>query len=229
MVRLEQVTKRLEHRTILKNVNLHIKQGECAAILGQNGAGKSTLLKLIATLMAPTEGTIYVQGQPLAEAEAGIRKQIGYVFHQSSFYPHLTATENLKLVCQWYGIADAPRKISDALEKVRLRLAKEEKVQHFSRGMVQRLAIARVLLIEATLLLLDEPHTGLDQDSMRWLNALIQERVANGVTVLMVSHDLAQVKELADRVLWLEQGRMIKDLRRGDVGDPEFQRQVSNG
>lgn len=229
MVRLEQVTKRLEHRTILKDVKLDVKPGECVAILGPNGAGKSTLLKLIATLMAPTEGEIYVQGQPLAETNAAIRKQIGYVFHQSSFYPHLTAVENLQLVCQWYGLGAAPGKISGVLEKVGLLLAKDEKVQHFSRGMVQRLAIARVLLIEATLLLLDEPHTGLDQDGIRWLNALIQERVAGGVTVLMVSHDLGQVKELADRVLWLEQGRLVKDLRREDVGDPEFQRQVSDG
>lgn len=228
MVRLEQVSKRWEHRSILKNISLNIPEGECAAILGANGAGKSTLLKLIATLAAPTEGMIYVNGQLLSEVETSIRKQIGYVFHQSSFYPHLTAFENLKIVCQWYGIRDAQRKISVVLEKVGLRLAKDEKVQHFSRGMVQRLAIARVLLIEAILLLLDEPHTGLDQDGIRWLNALIKERVADGVTVLMVSHDLGQVQELADRVLWLEQGRLTKDLKRTDVEELEFQRQVSN-
>lgn len=229
MIRLEHVSKRLEHRTILKQVNLQVDRGQCVAILGPNGAGKSTLLKLIATLMTPTEGSIYIYGQRLAEADASIRGQIGYVFHESSFYPHLTAYENLQIVCRWYGVADAPRKISAALEKVGLRLAKEEKVQHFSRGMEQRLAIARVLVIEAALLLLDEPHTGLDQNGIRWLNELIKERVSSGITVLMVSHDLGQVQELADRALWLEQGRITKDLTRSDVGDSEFQRQVANG
>lgn len=228
MLRLENVSKRWEFRAILKNLTFHIREGECAAILGANGAGKSTLIKLISTLVSPTEGSIYLQGKLLKDTDPAVRKQIGYLFHQSSFYPHLTAVENLKIVCRWYQVADDKSNIADVLEKVGLRLAKDEKLQNFSRGMVQRLAIARVLLMNSRLLLLDEPHTGLDQEGVRWFNALIKERAAAGVTILLVSHDLGQVQELADRVLWLEQGRLVKELKRSEVTEIEFQRQVWN-
>jgi len=227
MVRLDNVSKRWGYRTILSGITLQIRAGECVAVLGPNGAGKSTLLKLIARLVTPTEGKIELFGEPLAAAAASWRGRVGYLFHQSSFYPHLSAVENLRIVCRWYGIADSSRVIAEALTQVGLRLAKDEKVQIFSRGMVQRLAIARVLLIDPELWLLDEPHTGLDQEGVRWLNGLIRERAAAGAAVLMVSHDLAQVKELSDRVLWLSQGKLTRDISRAEMEELEFQRQVS--
>lgn len=228
MIAMENVSKRWEERDVLKCMHLTIAKGECVAVLGENGAGKSTLLKLIAMLITPTSGVIYVDGQPITEVGARIRQKIGYVFHQHSFYPHLTAIENLKIVCKWYRVADVKNKILEVLSKVGLYFSREDKVQHFSRGMLQRLAIARALLINAPLLLLDEPHTGLDQDGIEWLNTMIDEFVQQGVTILLVSHDLGQVQKLASRVIWMKNGQLIRDIQRSDVSKEIYQELISS-
>lgn len=228
MIVMQDVSKRWEERDIVKNISLTITKGECVALLGENGAGKSTLLKLIANLVSPTKGSIYVDGQLVADAEAKFRSKIGFVFHQHSFYSHLTAVENLKIVCKWYGLKEGSLKIVEVLRKVGLHYAKDDKIQNYSRGMLQRLAIARALLQESPLLLLDEPHTGLDQIGIEWLNTVIKEALEKGVTIVIVSHDIGQVQKLASRVIWLKRGELLKDVRRSEVTEYEFQRLIGS-
>ena len=181
------------------------------AVLGPNGAGKSTLMSCLSTLARPTEGTILFDGQPVSAQDAHARKHIGYVGHQVMLYGALTARENLHFFARMYGLDGIEDRVETWLEAVDLRRDADRPVEDFSRGMAQRLSIARALMSEPSLLLLDEPFTGLDQRGLQCACTLFEARRDAGAIIILVSHDLKMTAKLADRILVLRRGRTIFD------------------
>jgi heme exporter protein A len=194
----------------LADATLTVGAGEALLILGPNGAGKSTLLRLAAGLTRPTSGQVLVDGIDLRGTKAGrARAAIGFLGHRSFLYEHLTAKENLELYARLYGVAGDTGALAERwLEKIGLARAAQRTVRGFSRGMMQRLALARALQHEPRLVLLDEPTTGLDPEGRARLDALLDEQRARGVTLAMISHRAEAALPRADRVLVLSRGRV---------------------
>ncbi len=206
-----QVSKFYGEHAALRQVGFALRQGEVLALLGHNGAGKTTLLHLLALLTSPTSGTIRIGGVVMAGAERqAVRASIGLLGHQTFLYDELTARENLEFFARLYQLADGRSRAERQLESVGLAEVGDELVRHFSRGMRQRLALARAFLHEPRLALLDEPFTGLDDSACRLLRELLSRWRAAGHTVVLSLHDRAQAQELANQVLVLERGRVTQ-------------------
>lgn len=202
---------------VLRDVELDVVPGEVVAILGPNGAGKSTLLRILAGISRARAGSLTVLG---ADCHPGrppreVLGRIGYLGHEAMVYEDLTPRQNLELFARLYrrSFGDrTPQEIARAsLARVGLDHARERPTRALSRGMLQRLAIARATQHEPALLLLDEPFTALDESGVDLLSALITERAAQGAGVVLVTHDLARVTELATRVVVLAGGRTVYD------------------
>jgi heme exporter protein A len=208
LLRLDRVSKHYGRHRALIDVSLEFRPGRVAALLGPNGAGKSTLLGLLSTLSHPTSGEITFDGQPLHRSSP-LRAQIGYVGHEPGVYGDLPARENLRVFASLYGLREAGPRIEAMLARVGLAdVRREAPARTFSRGMLQRLALARALLHEPEILLLDEPFTGLDPQATRWLTTTIAELHRGGTTILMVTHDPARGLSLTDRWILLSRGRL---------------------
>jgi heme exporter protein A len=211
VIEIQNLAKAFGYLPVLKKINLQIQRGEFVALLGPNGSGKSTLLRLICGLSKPTAGTIIVGGWSIpGEAEA-IRAQIGLVSHKALLYDNLTAHENLAFYAKLYNLKDSQTKIDDLLERVGLSKRAHNLVRTFSRGMQQRLSIARALLHQPHVLLFDEPFTGLDQDAAVVLDTLLQDAHAEGHTILMTTHELDRAARLPSRILILSRGTIGYD------------------
>jgi heme exporter protein A len=196
---------------VLHDIDLTLSPGEALAVAGPNGAGKSTLLRILAGLMRPTAGEVHVLGRPLTGNPAEARRAIGLLSHQSLLYDDLTVMENLTFVARLYGLdrpADAARA---ALEAAGLGGRADESPRRLSRGLLQRAAIARALLHAPRILLLDEPFTALDAASADRLRETLEARRAEGLGLVIVTHHLAEVWELATRVAVLVEGRWVCD------------------
>lgn len=197
----------------LRALTLDIQRGETVALLGPNGSGKSTLLRLLAGLTKPSAGTLHIGGWSLPDEAGAVRAQIGMVSHKALLYENLTARENLIFFARLYGLkgAEQTERVDGLLARVGLAKRGNDLVRAFSRGMQQRLSIARALLNQPAVLLLDEPYTGLDQDASAMLDALVQEASAEGRTVIMSTHDLDRTVKLVSRLLILSRGRLVHD------------------
>ena len=193
-----------------------VARGESVALLGPNGAGKTTLLRMVATLSQPDQGQIKVGGLSLASYAHVVRGMLGVVSHNPLLYDELTAEENLRFYARLYGITNTDARIRDALTQVRLDGRRRDPVRTFSRGMKQRLAIGRAILHQPRVLLLDEPHTGLDQDAAAMLDEVLKSVSAGDRTMLMVTHDINRGLALADRVAILFRGTISHEAHRGD-------------
>lgn len=198
---------------VLRKLDLTISRGEFVALLGPNGSGKSTLLRLLAGLSRPSSGQILVGGWELPREAAAVRAQIGLVSHQSLLYESLTAYENLKFFARLYDLpaAGMDERIMTMLARVGLKKRAYDLAGTFSRGMTQRLSIARALIHEPHVLLLDEPYTGLDQDAGYTLDELLTAAHTDGHTIVMTTHQLDRAAQLADRVLILSRGQVGYD------------------
>jgi heme exporter protein A len=188
-------------------------------LFGRNGAGKSTFLHIAATLMTPSSGELFYGGRLASDDPAGVRRQIGLVSHASFLYSDLTVRENLEFYTQLYGLSDPEAVIEEALTRADLRWRADSLVRSLSRGMHQRLTIARALLHKPTLLLLDEPYTGLDPISAERFSTQILELRDSKAAVILTTHDLGQGLEVADRVVILESGRIAYEGKGGQ--DPD--------
>ncbi|MBI3404092.1 MAG: heme exporter protein CcmB [Acidobacteria bacterium] len=204
-VSFDRVTKRYGALFALRNIQLAIGPGEFVALLGTNGSGKSTLIKLAAMAARPTAGLLRFCTQSGAEISdpIEIRSRIGLVGHSSLTYDELTAEENLELFARLYAVPSRETKICKLLESVGLSTRRSGLVRTFSRGMRQRLSIARALLPSPGLLLLDEPTTGLDQDALEWLTECLGQLHATGCTIVMSTHGASAVLALAKRTVTL--------------------------
>ena len=194
---------------ILRGLDLSLRAGEALAVVGPNGAGKTTLLRLLAGLMRPTQGEIRVMGQPLAQRSVSTRRAIGLLSHQSLLYDDLTLLENLTFAARLYGLSHPRDAAAAALESAGLSHRGAELPRRLSQGLLQRASIARALLHQPALLLLDEPFTGLDAPASERLRADLRERLANGAGLVIVTHHLAEVWQLATRVAVLVEGRWV--------------------
>lgn len=213
MIEINKLTKQADNKLILRGVDLSIKKGETVAILGPNGAGKSTLLKVLAALIKPTSGTIRMNGLDLKKEQTEIKKILGYLPHSSLLYDHYSPLENLVFYGKLYGVKDVEQKATSLVKDVGLSFFLNEPVKNFSRGMIQRIAIARAIIHEPEILLLDEPHTGLDQGAIAILNNVILNMKEKGTTTLMVTHDFKQAAEICDRIIILKSGKIVDDFR----------------
>ncbi|MEH7376359.1 ABC transporter ATP-binding protein [Neobacillus drentensis] len=213
MIEIKSLTKQADNKRILSDVDLSIKKGETVAILGPNGAGKSTLLKVLATLIKPTSGSILVKNMDLKKNHIEIKKIMGYLPHSSLLYDHYTPLENIVFFGNIYDVKNVEQRAIALVKEVGLSFFLNEPVKNFSRGMIQRIAIARAIVHEPEILLLDEPHTGLDQGAITILNNVILSMKAKGTTTLMVTHDFKQAAEICDRIIIVKNGKIVDDFR----------------
>jgi heme exporter protein A len=216
MIETKQLIKRVGDKVILRGVNMSIEQGQTVAILGPNGAGKSTILKVLATLIKPTSGEVVIYNKELKKHSLEIKSLIGYLPHASLLYDHFTPYENLVLFGKLYGVKNVENRAKELIDKVGLSFFLHEPVKSFSRGMIQRVAIARAIIHEPRILLLDEPHTGLDQQAIAILNKVILEMKAQGTTTVMVTHDFKQAAEICDRIIIVKNGKIVDDFMLND-------------
>ena len=190
----------------IRNVNLTVEPGCCLALLGRNGAGKTTLLRMLAGLSSAGKGRITIFGEESRESSA--RRRISVLGHGISVYDELSAVENLTLFGRLYGLKDPRRTALEWLERVGLGRVPDGLVREFSRGMRERLALARAFLHEPGLLLLDEPFTSLDDRAIAVLQSVLKEAQAQGRTIVMSTHQLREALELATHVALLNRGKL---------------------
>ena len=195
----------------LANVSLRVHPGEFVVLLGRNGAGKSTLLRVMARLVRPNRGRVRICGLDVARDPERGRERIGLVAHQTFLYPGLTARENLRLHARLHGLEGAGERVAAALTDAGLDLSADRPVRGFSRGMQQRLAIARATLHGPELVLLDEPFTGLDLEAAELLSEKLRQWAAAGRTVVMATHSLEEGLEGVTRWVLLDRGRIAAE------------------
>ena len=194
---------------VLRDVNLSVEAGRGAAVIGANGAGKSTLIRLLAGLSAPNLGAALLFGEPARSLKPALRRCVGLLSHQSMLYPNLTARENLEFYATLYGVEGARAAATEWLERVALGAAAEVRVRGFSRGMEQRLAIARAMIARPDVLMLDEPFAALDADGAALAAALVREAMDRGCAVLASAHSAGPLENLGFAVLTLSRGRLM--------------------
>lgn len=210
MIEVRSLTRAFGPHTALAGVDLTVEAGEYVTLVGPNGAGKTTLLRILATLIRPTSGTVRIAGMDVTRAGPEIRRLIGFLSHRTLLYEDLTAEQNLRFYARLYGIPDASARMDELLQRVGLADRRHDLVRTFSRGMQQRLAVARALIHRPSILLLDEPYTGLDPDAAEALRSLLDELSAEGHTILLTTHDLERVSPRSRAVL-LHRGRVVYD------------------
>jgi heme ABC exporter ATP-binding subunit CcmA len=219
-VAVEGVWKFYGDYPALRNVELSAAPGACLALIGRNGAGKTTLLRTIAGFSRPGKGKIAIFGN--SPRDTATRRLMGFIGHGISVYDELSALENLTLFGKLYGLADPRKTALEWLERTGLERVKDGLVREFSRGMRQRLAVARAFLHGPKVLLLDEPFTALDDRAIAVLQRLLREALAEGKTIVMSTHQLREALELATHVALLNRGQVaFHGLRTSEmVADP---------
>lgn len=214
-VTLRGIFKDYGTKRALSDVSLTLHAGHVTALLGENGAGKSTLLGVLAMQIRPTRGTLLFDGQDVATLDGmWLRQQLSLLSHEPRCYADLSARENLHFFSKLYdhGSTESQRhtQVGELLARVGLSHAADRPSRTFSRGMVQRLALARAILHKPTVLLLDEPYTGLDQEGVRLLSSIIAEERARGAMIVVISHDFEPLAPLLDVAAVLRRGRLEK-------------------
>jgi heme exporter protein A len=209
-LRFEKVDKRYGAVYALRNLTLAIAPGECVALVGRNGSGKTTLLRIASGLTRPTRGILSFSG-----VRDNQHANAGFVAHASMVYDELTAQENLLFFARLLGVAHRQERVQELLSEVGLGDRRDSLVRTFSRGMRQRIAIARALLANPTLLLFDEPATGLDPEATTWLAGDVAKLRDSGCTIVMSLHGESEVGRLATRAVRLDAGSVVADTRNG--------------
>lgn len=200
MIRVEGLTKRYNSILAVEELTFEVQPGECLALLGPNGAGKTTTLRLLCGLIAPTAGRIWIGGEPMGPERHALRGRIGYLPEAPGFWERLPAAKNLEIYARLYGLPDPRRRVAALLEAFGLADRAREPVAAFSKGMRQRLALARALLPDPPILLLDEPTAGLDPEAAREVRQWLLDLKGQGRTILLSTHLLEEAERLGDRV-----------------------------
>lgn len=223
MITVRGLSKAFGNKWALREVDLDLAQGQFLTIFGANGAGKTTLIRVLATLSRPTTGTITLAGFELKSASSEVRRQIGLVSHQTFLYPDLTAEENLRFYGQMYDVPRLEERVQKEIDLVGLAPRRHDPVRAYSRGMQQRLAIARAIIHDPPILLLDEPYTGLDPHAAEMLRRVLQRLISQEHTIVMTTHNLERGLDLCDRVAILSAGRLAYQGAREELDIGDFQ------
>lgn len=208
VIEIQGLTKAFGHHLALRGLDLKIRQGEKVAIFGPNGAGKTTLIKVLATIMNISSGKVLITGLNSRDNAEKIRRQIGVITHQTFLYGNLTASENLEFYGRMYDVPQRKERINEVVNMVGMTPRLHDRVNTLSRGMQQRIAIARALLHRPTILLLDEPETGLDQQATSILWEILSAEGEGKRTIVLTTHSLERGLALCDRLLILNQGKI---------------------
>ncbi|TAE92362.1 MAG: ABC transporter ATP-binding protein [Verrucomicrobia bacterium] len=209
MLEIDHLEKNFHGSAALKGVSFRVERGQIYGLLGHNGAGKSTTLGIILGMVAPTQGEVRIDGVSVQQDRARALRKVGAIFEAPSFYEYLSGWQNLKILMSYSGRFDEAL-AKEVVERVDLTKRIHSKVQTYSHGMRQRLALAQALLPEPEILLLDEPTDGLDPEGIKWFRDFILElRRERGMTVLFNSHLLAEVEQMCDRIAILQGGELV--------------------
>lgn len=234
MITVDKVTKTFKDKkiyvTALKHVSFHIKKGETVGLLGENGAGKTTLLRSIATLLQPTEGSITVSGFDTQDKPNEIKQKIGVLFGgETGLYDRLTARENLEYFARLYGLSkhETKARIDELARMFGMRDYLDRKVGSFSKGMRQKVAIARTLIHNPEIILFDEPTTGLDITSSNVFRQLVHQLKQDGKTIIFSSHIMEEVSLLCDSVAMMHKGELVHHGRLEDLYTAEGSRDLN--
>ena len=220
----EDIRKTFGRFTALGGVTLSVRKGEFLTLFGRNGAGKTTFLKIAATLIRPSQGKLRIEGVDIREEPEQARRRIGFLSHNTYLYRDLNPIENLRFFGRLYGVTDAEDRIRKLLERVGLQRRASDPVRSFSRGLHQRLGLARVMLHDPSIILLDEPYTGLDANAVDMLNQMLDEAVSGGRTVVLTTHDLEQGLRGATRATIIDRGKIVFT---GNAKDPAIREAYS--
>ncbi|RPJ23103.1 MAG: heme ABC exporter ATP-binding protein CcmA [Planctomycetaceae bacterium] len=216
------VSKTFVARPVLRGIDLAVPMGQAVCLCGINGAGKSTLLRIVAGLLRPDHGTVIVNGCDIRRHAEAAKRQLGMISHASMVYPELTVSENLTFAARLYGVADRAARIEELLAGTALSPFRHDRAGILSRGLLQRLAIARALLHKPVVLLADEPFTGLDADVSERLVAIFDQFVRGGGTILMTTHDTRMGLRCCHRVMILDKGILILDRMKEQIDSEQF-------
>ena len=221
-IETKKLAKTFGTRKAVDNVSISVPQGAFLSIFGPNGAGKTTLLRMLSTLSRPTSGTARLMGLDLKEEPDKAREHIGLISHNSMLYPDLTAEQNLLLYAKLYGLDDPQARVTELLDAVELKHRRLDVVRTFSRGMTQRLSIARALVHDPDVVFLDEPYSGLDPHAVEIFDELIESQ-REGRTFVMVSHDLRKGFSMCTHALVLARGRVVEFSAKEDIDFDRFE------
>jgi heme exporter protein A len=215
MLEIQNVSKSFFMRPVLKNVSLKVEDGDSVGIAGANGAGKTTLLRTLARISACDSGDILLDGESLLKGKPNVRAGVLFISHHPNLYPVLTGEENLLLTARLYGQTKSAAEISSALEEVGLSRFRWDPIRNYSRGMLQRLGLAKTLIVPWKLLLLDEPTTGLDEDGSRLIEQFLLRWRKEGRSMIIVSHDIGWL-EIYCNVIYSLSGGVLKNYNESE-------------
>jgi heme exporter protein A len=221
MIEVLGLTKHFGRFSALRGLDLAVSRGEFVSLFGRNGAGKTTFLRILAGISRPSSGKLNIESDRAAPSSR-IRGTVGYLSHDTSLYMDLTAMENLRFFAQIMNASVEESFLAQRMEQVGLKGRGMEPVRHFSRGMQQRLAIARAFLHDPDILLLDEPFTGLDPSGSDFFARYLAEAHAGGKTCIMAIHDIPLGYELADRLVVLDKGGVAIDVPKSSLSFDQF-------
>ncbi len=222
VISISGVRKAFSTRLVLNNIDLEIGCAHSVCLCGVNGVGKSTLLRIVAGLLQPDKGIIRICGYDIGRDPEEAKTKLGVISHKSMVYPNLTAIENLSFFAGLYGVKDNKTRIDKLLRDVGLFSYRYDRAGTLSRGLLQRLAIARALVHQPTVLLADEPFTGLDGQASQHLISVLSDFVKNDGTILMTTHDTGVGLKCCDRVIVLDNGSLILDGVTSDIDTDRF-------
>lgn len=217
VIKTNDLTKTIGGKTLISNVNMHVKKGEIYGFLGPNGAGKTTVMKLLANLWKPTAGSVELFGESLDGNPYRLLGRMGSIIEFPVFYEHMTGAENLKLHCEYLGYYKSGC-IEEALEMLDLKAAADKPVKSYSLGMKQRLGLARAVLTRPELLILDEPTNGLDPAGLKKIRELMELLCREyGITILVSTHILSEIESIVDTVGMIRQGQLLKEASMEEI------------
>ena len=222
-VQIRGVTKSFGRTPVLRSIDLDVPQGTVLSLLGPNGSGKTTLIRVLSTLTKPDAGEVRIGGASIGRQSARLRRLIGVVGHDPLLYDDLTARENLRFVCRMFDLDRIDERVQSVSDRMGMAPDLDRKIGAMSHGMKKRFSIARALLHDPQVLLLDEPETGLDQEALSLLDSVIASRSESGRTVVMTTHNLERAVALGDRMAILASGRVAYD-ETIDAVDPDASR-----
>ena len=216
-LRASELTKLFGHRTIVNNATLSVEPGEVVTIFGPNGAGKTTFIKILATLLKPTAGSLEIEGTDAIKAAAAVRHALGVVIHENLAYPAFTPYENLRFFGQMYGVKPLETRVTALITEVGLQRFLHEPLRIFSRGMTQRFMIAKALLHSPSVLLLDEPFSGLDAAARQFVLARIAQEQGRGTSIVITTHNTELGHLAGTRFLFMINGKLEAVGSKADI------------